>query len=140
MPRPAFQFHIPREAVDSLSENPAPTKHTPRKGAAESGRFFESVYEVVEQIPRGRVTTYGTVSEILVGRSTAARTVGWALHGLSPERADQVPWWRVINAKGRISTSCQEHTPEEQRARLEDEGVRFDPDGRINLDRFGWWG
>jgi len=111
-----------------------------RPGRAESGRFYRDVYAVVAQVPSGRVTTYGTVSRILIGRATAARTVGWALHALPGDLLLEVPWWRVVNAQGRISTSCQEHTAEEQRSRLEAEGVRFKADQRINLDRFGWFG
>jgi methylated-DNA-protein-cysteine methyltransferase-like protein len=110
------------------------------KRDAESGRFFEAVYDVVRRVPVGRVTTYGAVSEILTGRKGAARTVGWALHGLPPEIVDEVPWWRVINARGRISTSCEIHSADEQRARLEDEGIVFGDDGRVDLGRFGWWG
>jgi methylated-DNA-protein-cysteine methyltransferase-like protein len=104
------------------------------------GGFFAAVYQVVAAIPRGRVCTYGGVSQQIVGRSTAARTVGWALHGLSAEEAERVPWWRVVNAQGRISTSCTEHSAELQRSLLEEEGVRFGEDDRLDLYRYGWWG
>lgn len=103
-------------------------------------RFFERVYQVVCQIPPGRVSTYGAVSALLTGRTTAARTVGWALHGLPEAHVDLVPWWRVINSQGRISTSCETHSAHEQRARLVDEGVRFRVDERVDLEEFGWFG
>jgi methylated-DNA-protein-cysteine methyltransferase-like protein len=106
---------------------------------AEDGSFYDRVYERVRQVPPGRVTTYGTVSEALVGHAGAARTVGWALGALPRERADEVPWWRVINAAGRISISSWPGAADAQRARLEAEGVVFGPDGRTDLDRFGWW-
>jgi methylated-DNA-protein-cysteine methyltransferase-like protein len=93
---------------------------------------------VVRCVPAGRVTTYGDVSRALYGHSGAARTVGWALHALSPAEAEVVPWWRVVNARGRISTSCMEHDAGLQRAILESEGVTFGPDDRIDLERFGW--
>jgi methylated-DNA-protein-cysteine methyltransferase-like protein len=109
-------------------------------GRAESGSFFRSVWDVVRRVPPGRVTTYGAVSGIVTGRPTAARTVGWALHALPEALVDEVPWWRVINAAGRISTSCREHSAEEQRARLEAEGVVFGARERVDLDRFGWFG
>lgn len=107
------------------------------RSAAGAG-FFERVYTWVEGVPRGRVTTYGAVARALSGGSGAARSVGWALHGLPADRVDRVPWWRVVNAQGRISTSCSIHSAEEQRARLEAEGVAFDASGRIDLERFGW--
>jgi methylated-DNA-protein-cysteine methyltransferase-like protein len=107
---------------------------------AGSAPVFERIYHVVGHIPRGRVSTYGTIALLAMGRAGGARTVGWALHGLRAEQAERVPWWRVINAQGRISTSCREHSSEEQRARLEAEGVRLDLDGRVDLDCYGWYG
>ena len=112
----------------------------PAEGAAATGRFFERVYEVVSEIPPGRVATYGTISSLVAGRPTAARTVGWALGGLTPDRADVVPWWRVINARGLLSLRGTECAADEQRARLEDEGIEFDARGRVDLERFGWSG
>ncbi len=108
--------------------------------APEAPDFFDRVYEVTRRIPPGRVTTYGTISRLISGRGTAARTVGWALAALPPALVDEVPWWRVINAQGRISTSNEPQVAAEQRARLEDEGVAFGADGRVDLDRFGWYG
>ena len=102
--------------------------------------MFERIYADVERVPPGQVTTYGDVSRRLFGHARAARTVGWALHGLPADRVDQVPWWRVINAAGRVSTSCQTHSALEQSARLEEEGVVFGSDGRLDLARYGWDG
>lgn len=99
--------------------------------------FFERVYRLVRQVPPGRVTSYGAIAAML-GHPRAARTVGWALHGL-PEDSD-VPWHRVINSRGRISTSCQEHSADLQRALLEDEGVQFNEQGIVDWKRFGWPG
>ena len=98
-------------------------------------QFYRRVYRVVRHIPKGRVATYGVLAR-LAGRPGAARTVGWALSAL-PEDAD-VPWWRVLNASGRISLSAQEHTSVVQRALLLREGVRFAPGGAVNLSVFGW--
>ena len=99
--------------------------------------FFERVYQLVRQVPPGRVTSYGAIARML-GHPRAARTVGWALHSL-PEGSD-VPWHRVINSQGRISTSCREHSADLQRALLEAEGVEFDAHGYVDWDRFGWAG
>jgi methylated-DNA-protein-cysteine methyltransferase-like protein len=92
---------------------------------------------MVRRVPRGRVTTYGHVAA-LCGKPRAARTVGWALHAL-PEGSD-VPWHRVINARGGISISKVGIPPELQRALLETEGVTFDRDGCVDLRTWGWAG
>ncbi len=107
---------------------------------ARPGRFFAAVWALTRRVPAGRVTTYGALARILTGETRAARTVGWALHGLPENLVDRVPWWRVVNAAGRISTSCLVHPAAEQAARLEREGVSVDASGRIDLARFGWWG
>jgi len=75
--------------------------------------FYHRIYRVVRHIPKGRVATYGIIAR-LAGRPGAARTVGWALSAL-PEDND-VPWWRVINAAGRISLSSHDHSAVLQRA------------------------
>ena len=99
--------------------------------------FYHRIYRVVRHIPKGRVATYGIIAR-LAGRPGAARTVGWALSAL-PEDND-VPWWRVINAAGRISFSGQDHSAVLQRALLLREGVRFalGGGGAVNLSTYGW--
>jgi len=97
--------------------------------------FYHRIYRVVNHIPKGRVATYGVVAR-LAGRPGAARTVGWALSAL-PADGD-VPWWRVINAAGRISLSAHDHGSVVQRALLLREGVRFAPGGAVNLSAYGW--
>ncbi len=99
--------------------------------------FFEQVYRVVRRIPPGQVATYGQIARIL-GAPRAARTVGWALHDL-PSGGD-VPWQRVVNSRGAISLETRGMGGAIQRALLEDEGVRFDPEGRIDLAVYGWPG
>ena len=109
--------------------------------------FFERVYRLVRQVPPGKVTSYGALARML-GHPRAARTVGWALHGLPPsvsptggdERGGDVPWHRVINSQGRISTSCREHDADLQRELLEAEGITFDERGYVDWDWFGWAG
>ena len=99
--------------------------------------FFDRVYRVVRAIPTGKVTSYGAIARML-GHPRSARTVGWALHGLPPDSC--VPWHRVINSKGRISTSCREHGADLQRQLLEAEGVEFGGHDIVDWDRFGWAG
>ena len=99
--------------------------------------FFEQVYTVVRCIPPGKVATYGQIARIL-GKPRGARTVGWALHSL-PEGSD-VPWQRVINARGIITLDARGPGGAIQRALLEAEGIEFDENGRIDLEIWGWAG
>jgi methylated-DNA-protein-cysteine methyltransferase-like protein len=97
---------------------------------------YERIYEVVRRIPRGRVTTYGTVARE-AGLPGRARQVGYAMAAL-PEEHD-VPWHRVVNARGEVSERTGGVTFERiQRALLQAEGVPFDRHERIDLDRYGW--
>lgn len=97
---------------------------------------YDRYYDVVRRIPWGRVTTYGTVAQ-LAERKGRARQVGYAMSAL-PGDSD-VPWHRVVNARGEISArSGGSPGGRIQRALLEDEGVIFDAKGRIDLERFGW--
>ena len=93
---------------------------------------------MVRRIPAGKVTTYGRIAE-LVGGCTA-RMVGYAMAALKRGTAPDVPWQRVINAKGKISVHGDGFGNAIQRAILEDEGVEFDANGRVDLSRFGWFG
>jgi len=93
--------------------------------------LYERIYEVVGRIPAGKVATYGQVAR-LTGMPRGARQVGYAMAALGRGGPrPEVPWHRVVNAKGASSLGG------EQIARLEAEGVRFD-DGRIDLEVFGW--
>jgi methylated-DNA-protein-cysteine methyltransferase-like protein len=95
---------------------------------------YDRIYAVVRRIPRGRVSTYGEVARA-ARLGAAARQVGYALHAL-PEESD-VPWQRVVNARGEISARASGFEVPQRRL-LEHEGVRFDARGRIDLARFGW--
>lgn len=97
-------------------------------------RFREAVLRLVARIPPGRVATYGQLA-LLSMHPGAARQVGMVLRGLSAREADALPWYRVINAQGGIST-YKVGTGELQRALLEAEGVRFGADGRCDLPRY----
>lgn len=101
--------------------------------------FFDQVYVVVRQIPRGKVASYGQVAALL-GHPRAARTVGWALAALRDNDEPDVPWQRVINAQGRVSIRNLEHAPEEQQMLLEAEGIEFNAQGKVDWKRYGWEG
>lgn len=98
--------------------------------------FHEAVYQVMRRIPAGRVINYGRLA-LLAGFPGAARAIGNALHALD-EQERRVPWWRVINSAGRISTNCPTHTAQAQRQHLEAEGVVFNEQGYVSWQRFGW--
>ena len=102
-----------------------------------SDNFYEHVYRVVSMIPPGKVATYGQIAAYL-GNPLGARGVGWALRALPAGR--EVPWHRVINAEGRISTARRELGAHEQRALLEEEGVVFDAQGVTDLRAYLWEG
>ena len=96
---------------------------------------YQRIYQVVRRIPRGRVATYGQVA-MMAGIGRQARQVGYALHALPA--AQRIPWQRVVNARGEISLRAGSDNDRLQRLLLEEEGVRFDRSGRIDLDRYRW--
>lgn len=97
---------------------------------------YERFYEVVRSIPEGRVSSYGAIAR-LAGLPGHARQVGYALAALPDEH--DVPWHRVVNARGEVSTRRGGHSFERiQRVLLEDEGVAFDQRGRVDLASVGW--
>ena len=99
-----------------------------------STTLYDRIYAVARCIPPGRVATYGQIAEI-VGPETTAQEVGEAMAALRHTAVDPpVPWQRVINAQGRVSTGPRQQTL------LEHEGVVFNPKGRTDLHRFGWQG
>ena len=97
---------------------------------------YEKIYAVIQRVPRGKVVTYGQVAA-LAGLPKRARLVGTALRE-APEGLD-LPWQRVINAGGRVSSRGGLGVEEGyQRHLLAEEGVVFNAHGRTDLERFGW--
>jgi methylated-DNA-protein-cysteine methyltransferase-like protein len=99
--------------------------------------MYTRVYEIVALIPLGQVATYGQIARI-VGPPCSARMAGWALR--ATPAGLEIPWQRVINARGEISTQFREAEALLQRQLLEAEGIEFDERGRTDLNRFGWEG
>lgn len=96
---------------------------------------YPSIYDVVRQIPEGKVATYGDIAA-LAGLPNHARLVGYALHALPIYT--NVPWQRVINAQGKISLGRADIGGElQQRRLLEEEGVVF-LNGRVDLKVYRW--
>lgn len=96
--------------------------------------FNARVHDAVRSVPSGRVASYGAIAE-LAGHPGAARAVGAVLRALDGE---DVPWWRVISARGELTIPRIHHGRRLQRELLEEEGVEVDDDGRVDLRRYGW--
>lgn len=97
--------------------------------------FFQRVYNIVSQIPEGKVATYGQIAAML-GNPRGARTVGWAMQA-APERMN-LPCHRVINSTGVLAPEPIFGGKSLQRAALEAEGVAFKPDGRVDMKKSLW--
>ena len=97
-------------------------------------KYRERVYEIVKEIPSGKVMTYGQIAEIL-GAGYTPRTVGFVMHGAD---TDNVPWQRVINSKGACSTGKMTMPVNLQQKMLEDEGVIFNEKGCCDLTKYLW--
>lgn len=92
--------------------------------------FFNRVYLLVQQIPTGKVATYGQIAALL-DSPRSARTVGWALNAL--KEPTDVPWHRVLNSKGTISHYDSGEVKNLQKILLEAEGIRFDVKNKVDL-------
>lgn len=97
---------------------------------------YELIYAVVRLIPHGQVATYGQVAELagLVGKP---RVVGYALYRVTD--GDDIPWHRVVNARGEVSRSPHRNgTDDLQQSLLEAEGILFDSSGKFDLEKYRW--
>lgn len=102
-------------------------------------KLYDLIYATVRQIPKGKVATYGQISRI-VGRCSA-QMIGFALAALGKQpNADDVPWQRVVNAKGKISPHGYGFGTNMQRVLLEEEGVQFNLEHEIDFEKYGWNG
>ncbi|MFM7672463.1 MAG: MGMT family protein [Bacteroidota bacterium] len=98
--------------------------------------FFEAVFELVRQIPKGRVTSYGAIAAAL-GTKGSARMVGWAMnqsHFISPA----VPAHRVVNREGRLTGKMHFSPPERMQQLLEAEGIRIVDDQILEFKKLFW--
>lgn len=96
--------------------------------------FQDRVYNIVRQIPRGNVMTYGQLAELL-GVGFTARTIVFLMHEAFTL---EVPWHRVINSQGRCSTGKIILPYNVQQKLLKDEGIIFDTQGRCDLGKYLW--
>ncbi len=96
--------------------------------------FTQSVIEIIRKIPKGKVLTYGQIA-VLAGNPRGARQVSWILH--SSSKKYNLPWHRVINAKGKIALKSMDDRFS-QKIMLEEEGIEFEKDFKIDLEQFLW--
>jgi methylated-DNA-protein-cysteine methyltransferase related protein len=103
--------------------------------------YHQRVWQLVRQVPRGKVATYGQIALMLPApdgvdfesyRAYGPRWVGGAMAACP----DDVPWQRIINSQGKIS---ERPGAQKQRALLEEEGIEFVKD-KVDLKRYGWRG
>lgn len=95
--------------------------------------FFEKVYEIVKQIPQGKVATYGQIA-FAAGSPRAARQVGYALH-VNPQPGI-IPCHRVVNRFGALAPAFAFGGREAQAALLQAEGVEIGSDDTVDLQRY----
>lgn len=101
----------------------------------DKAKIFRRVYDLCRRIPKGRVMTYGQIATLIESR-LSPRAVGWAMHGCP----DGVPWHRVVNASGGLSTERMPDIPPGlQRALLRAEGVTFKAGRTLDLTRYRWF-
>jgi methylated-DNA-protein-cysteine methyltransferase-like protein len=98
--------------------------------------FFEDVYEVVRQIPRGRVTSYGAIANFL-GTKLSARMVGWAMNAAGSARP-KVPAHRVVNSSGILSGKAHFSTPTLMEELLAKEKVKIENDKITDFKKLFW--
>jgi methylated-DNA-protein-cysteine methyltransferase-like protein len=98
------------------------------KATAKKSKLFEQIYALVKEVPVGRVVTYGQVARLLGLRDN--RKVGWALHA---NKDPQVPCHRVVNKEGRLAPNFAIDGVEEQKRRLETEGVKFKDEMHVDV-------
>ncbi len=108
-------------------------KKTVRRGKKKKD-FFDKVYEIVARIPYGKVATYGDIAEAC-GIRSSARTVGWALNGA---KETGLPCHRVVNRFGVLTGRIHFGSYDLMEELLRSEGIEFDKDGCVRLDKHLW--
>src|SRR5688572_4857689 len=98
--------------------------------------FFELVYDIVRQIPKGRVTSYGAIAAAL-GAKSSARMVGWAMNG-SHRMKPKVPAQRVVNRQGLLTGRVHFDYPEQMQELLEKEGVKVEDNEVVDFEKKFW--
>ena len=98
--------------------------------------FFENVYDVVRQIPKGRVTSFGAIANYL-GTKMSARMVGWAMNG-AHNASPSVPAQRVLNRNGMLTGKAHFSTPTKMEELLAKEKVKVENDTVVDFEKLFW--
>jgi methylated-DNA-protein-cysteine methyltransferase-like protein len=96
---------------------------------------YEKIYAVVKRIPKGRVATYGQIAA-MAGIPRHARQVGYALRNTPDDLV--LPWYRVVNAQGKVSMRSRPGCDDFQYILLADEGIEVGLEGKISLAKYQW--
>lgn len=107
-----------------------------KKATSNNDNFFERVYEIVRQIPEGKVTTYGAIAKAL-GTAKSARMVGWAMN--ASHNLEDVPAHRVVNRNGMLTGKHHFEGTNLMQQLLENEGVKIIDNKIVDLDKFIWY-
>ena len=114
------------------AENLKPVKPSGKKDKS----FFELVYEVARQIPKGRVTSYGAIAACL-GTKSSARMVGWAMNGCHHTKL-KVPAHRVVNRNGMLTGKFHFSPPKKMEHLLKKEGIKVKDDKVVDFKNLFW--
>ncbi len=98
--------------------------------------FYNRVYQVVKQIPPGRITSYGAIAKYL-GSPGAARMVGWAMNACRSHH-EFIPAHRVLNRNGLLTGKHHFDNPNAMKQMLEAEGLKLDGDQVANFKEKFW--
>lgn len=120
---------------NNASKSGATLKKIQPSGKTEAS-FFEQVYDVVRQIPKGRVTTYGAIAKAL-GSGLSARMVGWAMNHAHSD-SSRIPAQRVVNRNGQLSGKAHFGTPTRMQELLEQDGVAIENDTVKEFRKLFW--
>jgi methylated-DNA-protein-cysteine methyltransferase-like protein len=116
---------------------------------ADAQTFNETVWEIVRQVPRGMVTTFGQIASMIPTpdgvdaaeyEAFGGQLVGFAMNAVSGRDEPTVPWHRVINSQGKVAMSESNPMRPVQHERLKGEGLPFSAKGAVDLDLYGWEG
>lgn len=106
--------------------------------------FYAQVWEIVSRVPRGKVASYGQIAKMIptlagVDAETYLEYGALWVSNAVADSPNEVPWQRVVNSKGEITDRDGVQAKRHQ-LMLEDEGVEFNPRGRIDMKKYGWNG
>lgn len=98
--------------------------------------FYQNIFDVVKEIPKGRATSYGAIAKYL-GAAKSSRLVGWAMN-LSHKQDDNIPAHRVVNRKGLLTGKMHFSSPTKMEELLKAEGIHVENDQIQNFDAIFW--